>query len=326
MREAVQALKPHRHGQSAFAAKSLHDSENVPNVRKSTFAAGSKKAMKAAGKRKAGNAGGKKKTRRVREEVLEEEDSNMDISMDLVNDADASFVAEENTTKKQRKASSGMDAEDVMAHELYQNLQEKYEYIKALRETRMEQLYNKLQADIAAKETAATKLIASLRQQLQEKEKEAAAAERRAKEQEAKVRMLELLTSLQLTAEPGTDATRPEGPFIAKLFGKVKDDCGQTVMIPLAKLRENIKNGQRNAGVVTNSEPAIVFRAFVNDEEEVEYSPVKIRSDVQEQLEHYLMEDIAFDTTEAPQFLSKLLEGVLNDGEAYDEDDLMEDE
>lgn len=170
---------------------------------------------------------------------------------------------------------------------------------------------------------ASEKLIAALRRQVEQQGQQLQEAQRQAHEQEAKVKMLELLTSLQLTAAPGADATRPEGPFIAKLFGKVKDESGQTVVIPLAKLRESLQSGKPMA-VNADAEPAVVFKTWVNDEQEVEYSPQHIRDDVRERLEFYLMEDIAFDTTEAPQFLSKLLECVLNDEEYAEEEAAMD--
>lgn len=313
MKEALKPLKPHRAAmtKSAFAEKLARHSENTPNVRKSAFAAGGKKATKAIGKKRAA-------TRRRPSPTKEEDESALDASMDIEASMEESVVATEKAKAKQKKKASLAD-EEVTSHELYISLLEKYQYLQSLRETKMEQLYNKLQDDIVAKNDASDKLIASLRRQVEQQEQRLQAVQREAREQEAKVKMLELLTSLQLTAAPEADGTRPEGPFVAKLFGKVKDESGQTVMIPLAKLRESMESG-RPMAINADAEPAVVFKTWVNGDQEVEYSPQHIRSDVKERLEHYLMEDIAFDTTEAPQFLSKLLECVLND-EEYDDDE-----
>lgn len=142
-----QPLKPHRAtAKSAFAEKIAHEAENTPNVRKSAFAAGGKKATKAIAKKRAAA-----RKRRPQEEPLVEQ-SALEVSMDLEVDMEESFVVEEKASKRKGAArKSSLSDEEVTSHELYVSLQKRYDYLQSLRETKMEQLYNKLQEDIVAK-------------------------------------------------------------------------------------------------------------------------------------------------------------------------------
>lgn len=100
--------------------------------------------------------------------------------------------------------------------------------------------------------------------------------------------MIKTLTSIQIdmvdTMDSEVVTSKDEQLFYCKVYGKTNS---------------------------TTEDPAIEFEVNLT-ESEVEYSPVHIRTDIHSQLPEYMAEDIAFETKEAPVFMSLLLKHTIS--------------
>jgi hypothetical protein len=173
--------------------------------------------------------------------------------------------------------------------------------------------------------SAASKiLIAQQKEELRRAAEEAATWRQRAVLAEAQARLLQRLTSLNLTpAEPVEPSDLAYvGPFVCSTLGlpfvnnnnnnntesnkkpatSNKNKNSKKQSSPMEDEADDDGQGKRNA----DDQSALEFEVGVF-EGTVEYSPLKVREDLEGDLPGFLTSEIDFSIDEAPIFVSKLL-------------------